>query len=799
MFKNHLKIAWRNLLKNKVSSVINIGGLAIGLVVTMLIGLWIADEFNYNHYFKNKDKIAQVYQSQRFNGAIETNKFVPVALESKLKDQYGDSFEHIIMSSGTNSRYLNYGDKSISRLGNFMQPGAPELLNLEMIKGKYSGLEDINSIMLSESTAKALFGNEEPLGKIIITDKVHNMLITGIYKDIPRNNTFYDTKFIMPFTHLMATRWSWLKNPKDDWSDNFFQLFVKLTNNVNVKELSEKIRNIKKEVSPETAQYNPQLMLLPMNDWYLHSSFENGVQSGGRIENIWIFGSIGLFVLFLACINFMNLSTARSEKRALEVGVRKSIGSTRGQLIHQFLIESFLVVLLAFGVAIIMTLLFLNGFNALAKKEILFPWGNFQFWTISLFFIVITALLSGSYPALYLSSFKPIKVMKGTYKAGKFAALPRKILVVTQFTVSIILIIGTMIVMQQIAVGKDRPIGYEKSGLIQIPTDGKDFSGKYKVMREAFLSSNTVTEMSWASGPTTQVWTNDSGYTWEGKPAGFKVNFAMTGVSHDYIKSVKMKIIKGRDFSREFATDSHAVILNKTAVAFMGLKDPIGKLIGYENNTYNNPPLKIIGVVDDMVTESPYQNVKPHMYQFGYGTGGFYHLRLNPDQSIRENLAVVKQTFKTHFPHLPFQYDFVDQKYAEKFEAEERIASLARIFAILAILISCLGLFGLVSFVAEQRTKEIGVRKILGATVTSMWLLLSKDFVQLVIIALLIASPIAYYFMQGWIEKFAYRAEITIWIFVAAGFCALVLTCITVSFQAIKAATANPIKSLRTE
>ncbi len=524
------------------------------------------------------------------------------------------------------------------------------------------------------------------------------------------------------------------------------------------------------------------------------------MQSGGRIENVWLFAIIGAFVLFLACINFMNLSTARSEKRAMEVGIRKAMGSNRKQLISQFLSESLLVVMFSFVVALILVLVSLNGFNNLASKQIEFPWSNMQFWSYSLVFIVFTAILAGSYPALYLSSFQPIKVLKGTFRVGRFAALPRKVLVVTQFTVSIALIIGTLIVMSQIEFSKNRPVGYDKGGLIQIPVMSQEFIGKQDFMRNQFLASGAAIEMSTSSSPTTRIWSNRGGYTWEGKSEGFQEDFAWTEVSTEYVKSLGMKIVEGRDFSREFATDSNAVLLNRTAVTYMGIKNPIGKLIRDSNEEDPGPPMQIVGVVEDVITQSPYEPVKQGLYVFDrQGNGNYYNLRLNPDKSVSDNLNVIETTFKTHFPNLPFRYDFVDAEYAEKFASEERVASLARVFTLLAILISCLGLFGLASFVAEQRTKEIGVRKVLGATISNLWMLLSKDFVKLVIIALLIATPIAFYMMSQWIQKFEYRTEISWWIFLAAGLGALIITLITVSFQSIKAALSNPTKSLRTE
>lgn len=680
-----------------------------------------------------------------------------------------------------------------------MQREAPEMLGLKILKGEKDGVREINSIMLNESTANALFGDEDPIGKTIEVNSQYDMMVTAVYEDIPFNNSFNDTEFIMPWDKYVSIN-EWIKNAEDQWGNNSFQMFVQIADNTTMESVTSKIGEVKQELNENSREFNTQLFLFPMKDWHLRSHFENGKQVGGRIKYVWLFGIIGAFVLLLACINFMNLSTARSEKRAKEVGIRKSIGSQRGQLINQFLGESFLVVLFAYALSIFIVVLSLSGFNDLARKEIDFPWSSIGFWLASLTFILFTALLAGSYPALYLSSFRPVDVLKGTFKSGKHSGLPRKILVVVQFTVSVAFIIGTVIVMQQINHAKNRPVGYDKEGLVQVPTMSQDFTGKFELMREEFINSGAVIEMSTSSSPTTNIWSNRSGWTWEGKPEGFQEDMAWTEVSPEYAKSLNLKIVAGRDFSREFASDSTAVLLNETAVKYMGLKDPIGKLLIDEDNENPSDPLKIIGVVQDMIAQSPYEPVKQGMYVFDrYGNGSYYNMRLNPEQSASQNIAVIEKVFKEHFPSIPFQYDFVDDEYGEKFAAEERIGRLSGIFTALAILISCLGLFGLTSFVAEQRTKEIGVRKVLGASVFNVWNMLSKDFLKLVIISCFIAVPIAYYVMNGWLQEYPYRVILKWWIFALAMLGALAVTILTVSFQAIKAARTDPARSLRTE
>ncbi|TRZ45725.1 ABC transporter permease [Robertkochia solimangrovi] len=800
MIRNYFKIAWRNLRKNKIYSFINIFGLAIGMAVTIIIGLWVHDELNYNHYFKNRDKIAQVFQTQTFNGNKGTGSAIPRPLEMAMREQHSDKFKHIVMSSWNQPSYLEYKDINISKNGNSMQEGAIDMLGLKILKGVKDGISDRYSIMLSASTAKALFGDEEPIGKIIKANSQYDLKVTAVYEDIPVNNSFSDLDFVKPWD-LYANSMDWVKRSIDSWGNNSFQLFVQMNDDQTLDDLNKQIERIKLDApgAEDTKQYNPVMFLHPMDDWHLRSEFKNGVKTGGRIEYVWLFGIIGLFVLLLACINFMNLSTARSEKRAKEVGIRKSVGSSREQLIRQFLGESLFVVVIAWVLAIIIVLASLDGFNKLASKAIEFPWTNPSFWLASIAFVIITAVLSGSYPALYLSSFNPVEVLKGTFKAGKLAHLPRKVLVVTQFTVSIALIIGTIIILKQIQHTKNRPIGYSKEGLIQIPVMSQDFLGKQDIMRNAFLSSGAAIAMSTSSSPTTNVWSNRSGFLWEGKPDGFQEDLAWVEVSPEYVSSLGLKVVEGRDFSREFPTDSNAVLLNKTAVKYMGLNDPVGKLIRSDDDG-EDEPMKVIGVVEDVIMQSPYEPVKQTIFVFDrHGNASYYNLRLNPDRSVSQNLETIEQVFKEHFPNLPFSYQFVDEEYAQKFAAEERIASLASVFTVLAILISCLGLFGLASFVAEQRTKEIGVRKVLGADITNLWMLLSKDFLTLVAISLLIASPLAYFFMQNWITKFTYKTNISWWIFLMAGMGAILITMITVSFQSLKAATANPVKSLRTE
>jgi ABC-type antimicrobial peptide transport system permease subunit len=491
----------------------------------------------------------------------------------------------------------------------------------------------------------------------------------------------------------------------------------------------------------------------------------------------------------------MNLSTARSEKRAKEVGIRKTAGSLRSQLIGQFLSESLIMASMAFVCAMVIVQLSLPFFNDLSNKQMTIPWSHPLFWVIALGFTVVTGLLSGSYPAFYLSAFDPIKVLKGTFRVGRFASLPRKILVVLQFTVSITMIIGTVIVFRQIRYARNRPVGYTREGLFSVVMSTPEiYAANYNALRTDLINTGAVEDMAESASAPTEVENTAAGFDWKGKDPNANPNFGVISVTHDFGKTLHWEIIAGRDFSRNFVTDSNAVILNESAAKLTGLKNAVGELM-----KFNKQNLTIVGVVKDMVMQSPFTPVLPTIFFLNYRLVNFITVRIKPGMPAQEALSKIEHVFKRYNPGSPFVYQFTDEAYARKFSDEHQMGRLATVFALLAIFISCLGLFGLASFVAEQRSKEIGLRKVLGASVFNVWRLLTKEFVTLVIISLLVAIPTAYYFMHNWLQNYQYRTEIPWWIFVATGSGALMITLATVSFQAIKAAIANPVKSLRTE
>ena len=791
MLTNYLKIALRNLIRNKVYSLINIGGLAVGMAVAMLIGLWVWDELNYNKYHQNYDRIAQVMDTQTFNGETATSEAVALPLADKLRTDYAGAFKRMAVVFPSFPHILAVGDKQLTQPGVWAEPDLPEMLSFDMLHGERDALTDPSSVLLAQSLAEALFGDADPMGKTIKLDNRTYLNVGGVFQDLPRNTTFHDTKLFLPWAKVVNDL-SWVNEAKEKWDTQFWRLFVELNAPVDIDQLNARIKDIAKPYRP---QNKPEIILHPMADWHLYSEFKNGKVAGGRIEFVWLFGIIGAFVLLLACINFMNLSTARSEKRAKEVGIRKAVGSRRGQLVSQFFSESFLVVLLAFGLSLMLVTVSLDWFNQLADKQMITPWTNPYFWLVSLGFITLTGFLAGSYPALYLSGFQPVKVLTGTIRPGRFAAMPRKALVVVQFTVSITLIVGTLIVFRQIQHAKNRSVGYSRAGLITVQKNTPDlFKVSYNALRSDLLRTRAVENMFWSSSPSTETPVGNQNFDWKGKAPGSVALLQTVGVTHDYGETMGWTLVAGRDFSRRFPSDSGSIILNETAVKRMGFARPVGEIIRWDGK-----PHRITGVVKDLVMESPYQPVQPCLFVLDYAWDNFITVRLKPGMPLRDALARTEAVFKKYNPGSPFDYKFVDQEYARKFAGEERIGKLAVVLAILAIFISSLGLFGLASFTAETRTKEIGIRKVLGASVGNLWGLLSKDFVVLVVIAFVTATPIAYYFLSNWLQKYEYRTEMSWWIFAVSGAGALVITLLTVSFQAIKAALMNPVKSLRSE
>ena len=790
MIKNYLKIAWRNLLKNKGLSFINIFGLAIGMAFALLIGLWIQYETSFDKFHKNADRIALVRKNTLFNGEKNTQVSIPLPLYDELKSNYPEVKRATRIDWG-NPHSLMVGNNKFNKPGTYVDPDFLKMFSFPLIKGNIeTALKDPNSIVLTQSLATTLFGKENPLNKTIKIDNEYNVQVTAVIKDVPKNSSL-SFEFLAPF-EFKVQNFDWVKNAKTMWSNNFLMNAVEIKEGASMDVLSKKIGPLMVQKDKELNK-NQTLFLQPMQRWHLYDDYKNWVNVGGRIEYVRLFGLIGIFVLLIACINFMNLSTARSEKRAKEVGIRKAVGSQRIQLIVQFLSESMLTAFLAFLLSLVLMWVLLPYLKDVGFENVTIDFTKFSLIVSVLVVCIFTGLVAGSYPALYLSSLLPVKVLKGILRQGRGAVIFRKVLVVSQFAISIGLIISTVIVFQQINHAKDRSIGYDPDNLITIPSSN-DLAKNYQVLKQDLLNTGYIESVAKASSPMTNIYNSWSGFSWEGsEPNAINVmDVVMT--ERDYEKAVSLKFKQGRPFSREYKTDSNAVILNEAALKMIGYKDPIGKTIKLDTQR-----LTIVGIIENVVMRNPFKPVSAAAMLFNADNVSNFFLRLKPTADLKKALAAIKPIVEKYNPAMPFEYSFVDEEFQKKFTTENQVAKLAGIFAGLAIFISCLGLFGLAAFMAERRVKEIGIRKVLGASVTNLWMLLSKEFVLLVLVAFLIASPLAFWLMKDWLQKYDYRIDISWWVFIIAGLLALVIALITVSSQAIKAAIANPVKSLRTE
>jgi len=787
MFKNYLKIAIRSLLKNSVYSFINISGLSIGIASAVLILLWVADEYSYDRFQKNYDSIYKLYQSQQWAQGIGTGNSMPYPMKETIKDK-SSQIKHVVMTNWGEGNMLQVGEKRLNKLGLSASEDFFKVFTFNMVKGDpNTALSDPSSIVITESTAKTFFDNADPINQLIKVDNGQELKVTGVVKDVPRQS-FFRFDYVMPFAYYEATQ-SWVRYSKDNWNNNSFQMYVQLQPGASEAEVNNSIENIIKDNNPKAP--TAKLFLHPMSKWRLYSNFENGINSGGMIEYVRLFTAIAIFVLVIACINFMNLATARSESRAREVGIRKSVGSRRKELIFQFLGESVMVTFISSVLALVLVELVLPSYNLLVNKNIFIDYSNPWLWSIALGWVLVIGIFSGSYPAFYLSSFQPVKVLKGKVNVGKGATTPRKVLVTLQFGFSIFLIIGTIVIYQQIMHVKNRDMGYDRENLMQIWTNG-ELETNFQTIREELVRTGVVKSVCKSNSPITSIFSNNE-VKWEGMPDQ-RVGFSTIATEYDYTETMGIKMIEGRDFSRDFKSDSMAVIVNQAAVDLMGMEEPLGQKI-----IYNDQELEIIGVMPNVVMDSPYQPVEAMTLIFDPDWSSTITLRLNKTENLAKSITKVETVFKKLNPTYPFEFRFADADFERKFATINLISRLATIFASLAIIITCLGLFGLAAFTAEQRTKEVGIRKVMGASVSSLVLLISKDFSRLVIFGFLVSGPIAWWFLNNFLERYTYRISIMWWILPLAGATALVLALIIVSTQALKAATANPSQSLRSE
>jgi putative ABC transport system permease protein len=788
MIKNYLLIAFRNLYRNSFYSAINIIGLAVGIACTVLILLWVADELSFDRFHENYGEIHNVFINQEFAGKVATHNAVPYPAMDAIRS-VAPGVKHVVMTNNGEGYNLAVGETRVTKMGLAVSEEFFTMFSFKPIYGDAtSTLRDRSSIVITQSAAKSLFGDINPVGKFVLCEKTKEFKVGAVIEDIPPQSTIrFD--FFLPFSYFESTQ-EWVRESRENWQNNSFHIYVQLDHEASVENVNLAIKDLvrKNEKNSPTAE----LFLHPMNKWRLYSNFTDGKISGGLIDYVIMFSAIALFTIMIACINFMNLATARSEKRAREVGIRKSVGSRRNQLVLQFLSESITITLCGFFLAIAIVELMLPEYNILVSKQLSIEYSNPMLWIVALSIVLLTGIIAGSYPAFYLSGFQPVKVLKGKVETFHGASTPRKVLVTLQFGFSIFLIIGTLVVYQQIMHVKSRDIGYDRENLMLIWSNG-ELEANFQTTKNELLKSGVVKAVCKSSAPITRIFSSTD-VEWQGKDPNNKVSFVTMATEYDFAETMGLKMLDGRDFSRDFA-DTSNVMINKAAMEMMGLKDPIGARLRMWGDEWT-----IIGVTENIIMGSPYAPVDPTVMVFIPEWSSTVNVRLNKTTDVPGAVAKVEEIFKKINPSFELSWRFADAEFETKFTSINLIGRLAGIFATLAILITCLGLFGLAAFTAEQRRKELGIRKVLGATVSGLILLISKDFSRLIIIAFVIASPLAWWFLNDFfLEQYPYRISIAWWIIPFAGFATLILAMIIVGTQAFRAAQSNPVDSLRSE
>jgi putative ABC transport system permease protein len=786
MFANYLKTTIRNLWKNKGYSSLNIFGLAIGIACAALIFLWVEDEVNYNDYYSNKENLYKIKDHQTYDGTTFTFDATPGPLAAGITSEIPGIKATSRYTFG-NQLLFSVGDKNINEPGNYVDSSFLKMFQLEFLKGNPStAFSQLNSLVISEKMALKFFSTTDVLGKPIKVNNKEDYFITGVTKDLPENVTL-KFEWLAPFQNYQNQN-NWLL----DWGNNGVATFVETEPNANIAAINKKLYNY---LDTKGKDLNAKFELYPMSRWRLYDSWQNGKEVEGRIKYVKLFSLIAWIILIIACINFMNLSTARSEQRAKEVGVRKVLGAGKNKLILQFIGESLMMAFLSAIFSVVLIFLALPSFNGLVEKHLSMGLGNPYHIGALILIALICGVVAGSYPAFYLSSFNPVKVLKGLkIKTSGSAGFIRKGLVITQFAVSIILIISTLIIFQQVQHVKNRDLGYNKNALIYTSVQG-NLKSNFNVVQNDLKATGAVEDAALSTSTILNLGSNTGGFNWQGKDPNKQILITVESASPDYISTMGLKLKEGRNFYPDIKADSGNVIINETLAKIINNKNIIGSLItrdGNENYT-------VVGVMNDFVYNDMYAQGAPLMLFADTSNVNILSIRIRSSVPTKDALSKIESVIKKDNPGYPFEYKFVDESFAKQFSTETLIGKLAMVFSILAIFISCLGLFGLAAYTAERRTKEIGIRKVLGASARGLAGLLSKDFLKLVAISCLIAFPLAWWMMNNWLESYAYRIKINWAIFLAAGLLALVIALLTVSFQAVKTAMANPVKSLRSE
>lgn len=790
MFKLNFKIALRNIWKNKTSSLINISGLAIGLAACLLLLIYVSYQWNFDKQSKDEANTYQVMMNHMgVNGQInETGGSSANVIAPFLKQNY-PAVKATSRLSWPGDYLVANGNTSFKKQGMFADPDILNIFNYKFIAGdQHTALNVPNSVIVTESTAKLLFGTTDVLNKAIRFQNKLDLRITGIIKDLPANlSRSFD--YLMPWS-VYESQFAWVKEPQ--WGNYSHTTLVRLNPSTTGEEFNKEIAALyPKNGFPQKVEP----FLFPFSRLHLHGTFINGVSVGGEIEQVRLFMGLATGILLIACVNFMNLATAKSERRAKEVGIKKTIGASRASLINQFLMESLFLTLLSSVMAVVLIEMYLPVFNNLLGIDMGINYSNPVLW-ISLFAVVLlTGLISGSYPAFYLSSFNPVQVLrKRSQNKGMFSISLRQVLVVGQFSFAVILIIATAVIYQQIQFIKNRPIGYKVNQLVELEQDGELY-GKYELLKARLIQSGAVTSVIESSTTISRELSSSSGAEWPGSTADDKLfSFNMMATTYDFVKTTGVKLLYGRDFSRKFASDTAGLLISHSAMKRMHLSNPIGQIV-----SHHGTKSVIVGVFEDFVLGSPFSSQRPLIVGYDQDWHGTITMRLNPAHPVSANMAAIAKIVKEINPVYPVDIKFVDQLYAAKLKTQKILGVLSNLFGGLAIFISCLGLFGLAAYSAEQRTKEIGVRKVLGASVSNLMQLLSFGFLKMVIVSIVIAIPVANYMMNSWLQSFEFHTTISLTIIIAASFSTIGIALLTVSFQAYKAAKTNPINALKYE
>ena len=790
MFRLNLKIALRNLWRNKISSVINIVGLALGLASCLLLLLYVNYEWNFDRGFKGIDKVYQVLINfQDASGKISSTGGAPGnGVDGAIRKRVPE-IDAVTRITGGGSTLIANGRTSFKKVGVFADPELLKIFNYEFIAGNPATALDVpNSVVVTEQTAKLLFGEVNVLNKSIKYKNERDLTITGVIKDFP-GNTSIKFDYILP--------WSFFESINENariwsWASFSWAVMVRVNDPSKVDLINSKIKGIFNERTTDTKGEN---FLFPFAKVHLYGKFVNGKNVGGDIERIYLFIGLAFGILLIACINFMNMATAKSERRAKEVGIKKTIGATRASLVVQFLTEAMVLTLGSVLVAVTVVELTLPMFNNLLGTEISLDYGNIWYWLVIFGVLSITTLLSGLYPALFLSAFNPVQTLKRkTARAKSIPVNLRQVLVVGQFCFAIMLIIATLVIYKQVGFIKNRPIGYQANLMVEMPQEG-ELSRKFEVFKSDVLKTGAVTAVNQASGSLSSVSNWFSGFEWPNRaPGGQDIVFNRLETTYDFVKTSGVELVAGRDFSKDFASDTAGILLSSSAVKVMNLQSPLGTMVKLHGRD-----LKVIGVFKDFIWDSPYQAEKPMVINFNRDAGFNINMRLNPANSLSRNLELISAVARRLNPVFPVDIKFVDNLYAQKMQSEKILGILANLFGGIAIFISCMGLYGLVAYSAEQRTKEFGVRRVLGASVASIMRLLSLSFLKMVFVAACIGVPIAYYLMTKWLVNFEFRTTVSLSIIFISILGTAIIAFLTVSFQAYKAAKANPVNALKSE